>query len=73
MTAILADTGPLYALVDPDDQYHSQAQAEAQRISDEDLTVGVSYPILLEAYTLVLQRLGIRVARVWRSCAAALS
>jgi hypothetical protein len=30
---VLADTGPLYAAVDPDDQYHGRAQRELKRLS----------------------------------------
>lgn len=31
----LADTGPLYAALDPDDQYHEQAQAEYNQFEIE--------------------------------------
>ena len=58
MRAILADTGPLYAAFDPSDQYHAQSQTELQRLEQENLVVVISYPISLEAYSLVLQRLG---------------
>lgn len=62
---VLADTDPLYAAVDIDDQYHAQAQAEVMRLRQEGLTVGVLLPILLESYSLVLQRLGLHIARRW--------
>lgn len=32
MRAVIADTGPMYAAVDVDDQYHERAQAELQLI-----------------------------------------
>ena len=39
MTAIIADTGPLYAAVDPDDKYHRRSQAELERIDRDNLNV----------------------------------
>ena len=60
---VLADTGPLYAMRDPDDERHERAREELIRIRQERLTVVVPYPILLEAYTLVMQRLGLVEAR----------
>lgn len=63
--AVLADTGPLYAAVDPDDQYHAQAQAQLEALADEGLSVVLAYPILLEAYTLILYRLGFATASAW--------
>jgi len=61
----LADTGPLYAAVDPDDQYHNRAQMELRRLQGDGWGVAITYPTLLEAYTLVMQRLGIAVAHQW--------
>jgi predicted nucleic acid-binding protein len=63
--AVLADTGPLYAAVDPDDQYHDRAQEQLQILADEELSVVLAYPILLEAYTLILYRLGSASAATW--------
>ena len=54
---MLVDTGVLYALVDPDDQYHARAHEELTRLADEKLEVLIAYPILLESYSLVLRRL----------------
>lgn len=62
---VLADTGPLYAAVDPDDQYHSRAQTELHRLQDDGWDIAIAYPTLLEAYTLVMQRLGIAIAHQW--------
>lgn len=64
-TAVLADTGPLYAAVDPDDQYHRRAQTQLERLERDRFTVLLLYPTLLEAYTLVLYRLGAPTARKW--------
>lgn len=63
--AVLADTGPLYALVDPSDQYHARSREQARHIERQRSTVLVAYPTLLECYTLVLRRLGGPVAGSW--------
>lgn len=63
--AVLADTGPLYATVDPDDGHHKRARQELQRLAREKREVVVAYPTLLEAYTLVLFRLGANTAARW--------
>ncbi len=62
---MLVDTGVLYALVDPDDQYHVRAHEELTRLVDERLEALVAYPILLESYSLVLRRLELRAAHRW--------
>jgi predicted nucleic acid-binding protein len=63
--AVPADTGPLYAAVDPDDAYHARAHRELKRLVHGKYEVVVTYPTLLEAYTLVLYRLGIQAATAW--------
>jgi predicted nucleic acid-binding protein len=65
MRAVLADTGPLYAAVDPDDARHKQALRELSRLDDAKHQVVLAYPTLLEAYTMVLYRLGKNVASTW--------
>ncbi len=62
---VLADTGPLYAAIDPDDAHHARAQRELKRLAHDEREVIVAYPTLLEAYTLVLYRLGIQSASAW--------
>jgi predicted nucleic acid-binding protein len=63
--AVLADTGPLYAAVDPDDAHHKRARGELNRLAAGHREVVVAYPTLLEAYTLVLFRLGESAALHW--------
>lgn len=65
MRTVLADTGPLYALVDPDDQFHRKARAELERLLGERLLLAVPWSTITETYTLVLGRLGIRKAQTW--------
>ena len=62
---MLADTGPLYAAADPDDAHHKRAQREFKRLAATHREVVVSYPTLLEAYTLVFFRLGRDAAVKW--------
>jgi predicted nucleic acid-binding protein len=65
--AVLADTGPLYAAVDPHDSRHKQALGELRRLDREKREIVVAYPTLLEAYSLVLHRLGELTAFDWLS------
>jgi predicted nucleic acid-binding protein len=62
---VLADTGPLYAAADPDDAHHKRSRRELRRLADENYEIIVAYPTLLEAYTLVLFRLGETAAMRW--------
>jgi uncharacterized protein len=64
---VLADIGPLYALADPSDQFHDRAHRELERIVSQKKSVLVVFPVLCEAHTLVLRRLGGRYAASWLS------
>lgn len=61
--AVLADTGPLYAALDPSDAHHERAQREIATLAQDGYAVLALFPTLLESYTLVLRRLGGVVAR----------
>lgn len=65
MRAVLADTGPLYASIDPDDSHHERARTELKRLAHERRGVMVAYPTVLESHRLILQRLGRRYASTW--------
>ena len=65
MKAVLADTGPLYALADTSDQFHVRARTEMESIQKQGLQVAAGYPALCEAHTLALRRLGGSYAREW--------
>jgi predicted nucleic acid-binding protein len=58
LRAIIADTGPLYAVVDPDDQYHQRSQSELAKVNREKLAIIVPYPVYIETHKLILQWLG---------------
>lgn len=63
--AVLADTGPLYAALDPDDSHHKRAHRELRRLGASNHDIVIAYPTLLEAYTLALFRLGEADAGRW--------
>lgn len=62
---VIADTGPLYAATDPADSYHRRARTEMSRLRRESREVLLAYPILCEAYSLVVYRLGRLPASNW--------
>jgi predicted nucleic acid-binding protein len=63
--AVLTDTGPLYAAVDPDDEHHARALLELQKLNRDRQEIVILYPTLLEAYSLIMFRLGRGVASNW--------
>jgi predicted nucleic acid-binding protein len=65
--AVFADTGPLYAAVDPHDANHSRARRELRELAREKREVMITFSTLCEAYSLVTRRLGSSVATTWLS------
>ncbi len=63
--AVLADVGPLYAAADAGDAHHQQALQQLQKLARDRREVVVPYPTLLEAYSLVLFRMGANAAFKW--------
>jgi predicted nucleic acid-binding protein len=63
--AVLADAGPLYAAVDPEDRHHKRAVRELRKLDEEAREIVVLYSTLLETYSLVLFRLGKSTAMDW--------
>jgi predicted nucleic acid-binding protein len=63
--AVIADTGPLVAAFDPDDQYHLRAQMEQHTLANEGVGVFVTIPTLFEAYSLILRRVSTGTAHRW--------
>jgi predicted nucleic acid-binding protein len=64
---VLADTGSLYALTDPSDQFHDRDHRELEIIAGRNHSVLVVFPVLCETHTLVLRRLGGKYAATWLS------
>lgn len=62
---VLADTGPLYAAVDPTDSLHERSLREQTQLEAQSLRAVVSYATLQEAHGLVLRKLGPSQARVF--------
>jgi predicted nucleic acid-binding protein len=65
MRAVLADTGPLYAALDPEDGYHKRALQELQMLDRDRRQIVVLYSTLLEAHSLIMFRLGRDMASEW--------
>lgn len=63
--AVLADSGPLYAAADEDDAFHEQALQQLQNLARDGREVVIAYPTLLEAYALVLFRMGTGPSLKW--------
>jgi predicted nucleic acid-binding protein len=65
--AVLADSGPLFAIADESDGHHERAVREFDLLARDRRDVLVLYPILLETFTLMLYRLGRVSASDWLS------
>lgn len=65
--AVLADSGPLFAIADEGDGHHERALREFELLARDRREILVPYPILLETYTLALYRLGRKSASDWLS------
>ena len=63
--AVIADTGPLYATVDPTDQYHLRARQELQQLELEGSEITIVVSTVFETYSLILRKLSAHHARRW--------
>lgn len=66
MRAVLADTGPLYALAVSTDGLHGRAHEEARRLTREGIGVVGSYTTLFETHSLLLRRTTPTAAQRWQ-------
>lgn len=62
---LLADSGPLDALIDRSDEHHQQARIEFDMIMDARLSLTMIVPVVQETRRLLLQRIGLHVASPW--------
>lgn len=65
MRAVLADSGPLYAVADEGDAHHEHALQQFHTLAGNKIEVLIPYPTLLETYSLVLFRIGTEAAIRW--------
>lgn len=65
--SVLADAGPLFAVLDPHDAHHRRAPEELRKLASEKRDILITFPTLLETYSLVLFSLGTRIAAGWLS------
>jgi len=63
--AVIADTTPVYALVDRDDEYSQLAHEQMVALDRSMISVVITTPILTEAYSLILRKIGIHAAHEW--------
>lgn len=63
--AVLADTNPLYAVVDEADERHQRASEDLRKLDRQKILIVIPYPVLLETHALVLLRLGKAAAQEW--------
>ena len=63
--AVLVDTSAFYALLDPDDQWHSLAQRGIQGLTRDRRPLVTSNLVVAETYRLTMQRLSKPLADEW--------
>lgn len=64
-TQVLADSTPLYAATDTDDQYHTESRLSLELMAESGNVVVVPSFVVIEAYSLIVQRLGSFRALRW--------
>lgn len=63
--AVFVDTSGLYAIADKDDAHHREAVSIVEHLKRTKRRVFTINYVLVETHTLLLGRLGHRVARAW--------
>ncbi len=59
------DTGPLYALADPSDQYHNRSKRERTALHSRSVRIVISVPTTCEVHKLISRRLGYKFGSEW--------
>ena len=59
---LLADSGPLYAIIDRSDEHHQRAKQEFDLITNAGLSLTLIVPVVQETHRLLIQRIGLHVA-----------
>lgn len=67
---VFVDTSGFKALVDPNDEFHTRAKRIWKDLSSKGVGLVTSNYILDESYTLIRQRCGLGVARMFRELIA---
>lgn len=65
MRLVLADAGPLYALIDSSDSHHRRAWEELDQLSQQGWQLGALWPNVLETHTLLQRKLGRGTSLGW--------
>jgi len=65
MRAVVADTGPLFAANDDNDEHHRRSVRDLEYFAKGRWEILVCYPVLLETYSLLLFKMGRRAALGW--------
>ena len=61
----MADTGPLYAALDPSDDNHSRAREDIELLNSDGIGIMVAHTTLCECYSVILYKLGVGAAHGW--------
>jgi predicted nucleic acid-binding protein len=61
---VVLDTGPIYGLLDPKDQWHTQAGRLFEQLERKRADVIAAYPALLETHRLLLARERVPIPRI---------
>ena len=61
----MADSDPLYALIDRGDEHYQRAKAEFEVLTNNGLSLTLIVPVVQETHRLLLQRFGLHIASPW--------
>lgn len=67
MSQVFVDTSAILALVNPNDQHHSQARSGFESLSTGKAGLVTSSYVLVETYSLLARRMGLSAVQAFRS------